>query len=182
LTTKTKNFGFTIVVVTILGILTAGCGTVDRTYEWTEYKVKADRIINPDEFAKEGTVSIINAQADDAPKLVHSFGAGRWYASYKQLTEAIVQQLTNELVKRNITVSPDAVKSIKIKVTGTDFEMGMWKWRGTLEMHLQAGNHYAKDIVVSNSTPGGVDEAFDGAVAIAVIEILNNSNIRAYLQ
>ena len=176
-----KKLGSVIVLVTISGMFIVGCGTVNRNYEWTEYMFEDNRINNPDEFISEGSVSIINSQIEDEPVVIASLGAGRWYASYKHLTANIVEQLTKELKKRKITVSPDSSKTLQIKVVGTDFEVGMWKWRGTMNVQIRTGNDYTKDILASNSTPGGVDEAFSGAVAIAVIEILNNPEIRKYL-
>ena len=178
---KAKKLGFFIVLITVFGLLVTGC-TINRTYEWTEYKFEANRITNPDQFMREGSVSIINAQTVDESVIIAKVGARRWYASYKQLTDNVVEQLTKELKKRKIAVSPDSSKTLQIKVVGTDFKMGMWNWRGTMNVHIRAGNNYTKDILASNSTPGGVDEAFSGAVAIAVIEILNNPDIREYLQ
>jgi hypothetical protein len=178
---QSRRFGPIVALATLSLVFTAGC-TRTHTYQWTEYRIQPARIATSNEFTKEGAVSIINAQSNDAPMILGTIGSHKFYGSLNQLTGAIITQLTSELTKRKITVRSDAPKSIQIKVVSTDFEQGTWQVRAKMTVHLQAGNNYVKDILVNNSTPTTVAQAFDGAVAIAVIEILNNTAILAYLQ
>jgi hypothetical protein len=178
---QSKSVGSIVVLVIIFLVFMAGCST-RLAYEWTEYRIQSSRITTSDWFVKENSVSIINTQTDDTPVVLASMGGQILDGSLKQLTDSIVAQLTRELKKRKITVSRDASKSLEIKVVGTGFEQGMWKVRANLNVHLQAGNNYAKDFLASNSTPTTLNQAFDGAIALAVIDILNNPDILAYLQ
>lgn len=176
-----KRIQVFIVLTILFGILVSGC-SIRHDYEWAEHRIQASRIKASDEFAKKSFVSIINAQETKDEMIFADVGVHKFYGSLDQLTEAVITQLKRELRKRNITVKSDASKIIRIKASKTNFERGMWKVRANLDVHLQAGDHYAKDISVSNSTPAGIYQAFDGAVALAVIEILNNPDVRAYLQ
>ena len=178
---RSKRIGLFFASIIIFGILISGC-TVKHDYMWAEYKINADRISTSDAFIKKDSVALINAQPNDDQYLIAHLGHHKYYGSLNQLTEAIVKQLKKELRKRDITVSPDASKTIELKVVKTDFIRGVWKVRANLEVNLKAGNNYTKNIFASNSTPTTADQAFDGAVALTVIDILNNPNILAYLQ
>jgi hypothetical protein len=176
-----KNIGSIVFLVTICLVFMAGCSS-HNTYNWTEYRIQSNRITTSDWFVKENSVSIINAQPNDTPVILGAIGGYILDGSLKQLTDSIIAQLTRELTKRKITVSRDASKTLEIKVESTGFEQGVWKVRANLNVHLQAGKSYAKDFLVSNSTPTTLNQAFDGAIALAVIDILNNPDILKYLQ
>ncbi|MFH2057523.1 MAG: hypothetical protein ABIJ59_01310 [Pseudomonadota bacterium] len=183
MTTRYKRIGLFTALTIIFTILISGCGPFKHDYVWTEYKINDSRITTSDAFIKKDSVSLINAQPNIDTFLIAHLGAHRYYGSLNQLTEAVITHLKKELRKHNITVSPDASKTIQIKVVKTDFIRGGWKVRANLEVNLKAGNNYTKDILASNSTPTmAADQAFDGAVALAVIDILNNPDILAYLQ
>ena len=178
---QTKNVGSIVVLVTIFLVFMAGCSS-HYAYEWTEYRIQSNRITTSDWFVKENSVSLINTQTNDTSVVLGSVGGYILDGSLKQLTDSVIAQLTRELTKRKITVSRDASKSLEIKVVSTDFEQGVWKVRANLNVHLQTGDNYVKDFLVSNSTPTTINQAFDGAIALAVINMLNNPDILAYLQ
>ncbi len=178
---RSKRIGLFITLTIIFGILVSGC-TIKHDYIWAEYKINADRISTSDAFIKKDSVSLINVQPNDDQYLIAHLGPHKYYGSLNQLTEAIVKQLKKELRKHNITVSPGASKTIELKVVKTDFIRGVWKVRANLDVNLKTGNNYTKNIFASNSTPTTADQAFDGAVALTVIDILNNPDILAYLQ
>ncbi len=57
----------------------------------------------------------------------------------------------------------------------------MWVIRAHLRITIEAGNSYVLEKAMSNSTPGTVLRAFNGAVSLVVVEILNDPQIVAYL-
>ena len=179
---RSKTIGLFTALTIIFTILISSCSPIKHDYVWAEYRINDSRITTSDAFIKTDSVSLINAQPNNDTFLLAQLGAHQYYGSLNQLTEAIVTHLKRELRKHNITTSPDASKTIQIKVVKTDFIQGGWKVRANLDVNLKTGNNYAKDIFASNSTPTTAEQAFDGAVALAVIDILNNPDILAYLQ
>jgi len=47
---------------------------------------------------------------------------------------------------------------------------------------VELGSGVKKELKVRNSSPATVETAYNGAVALAVIEIMNNQEIMSYLK
>ena len=165
----------------VLGLLTCGC-TIKHDYQWREYAIAPDRVSAPSTLGGGTTVSIVNAQPNAEPKMLGHLGAHQYYGSLSQLTDAVVTQLSQELRSRNVTVNENAPKKLQVAVLNTKYTLGSWMLRVEMDLHVEAGDGYARTISVSNRTPGTVDGGLNGAVALGVIEILNDPKVIAYLR
>jgi hypothetical protein len=94
---------------------------------------------------------------------------------------AIVEQLSRELKERGLTVKDGAEKSLEIAVDDSHFERGMWNVAVTIEFTVAFGIGKVKHYSIRNSSPSTVGHTYDGAVALAVIEILDDSEVLAYV-
>ncbi len=164
----------------VLGLLACGC-TIKHDYQWREYKIAPDRVSAPSTLGRGSAVSIINAQPNAESKMLGYIGGHQYYGSLNQLTDAVVTQLSQELGSRNVKVSDNAPKTLKVAVLNTKYTLGSWMLRVEMDLRVEAEDGYARTINVSNRSPGTVDGGFNGAVALGVIEILNDPKVIAYL-
>jgi hypothetical protein len=162
-------------------LLVSGC-TIKHEYTWTKYELSQERIAAANVLGQGTTVSITNEQPDTESRVLGYLGAHQYLGSLHQLTEATVTQLSQELEARKVAVTNNATKTLKIKVENTKFTLGSWMMRLEMSVHVEAGNGYVRQIEISNRTPSTVPRAVDGAVALAVTEILKDPDIIAYLQ
>lgn len=164
-----------------LGLLACGC-TIKHDYGWREYAIAPDRVSAPSTLGRGSAVSIVNAQPNAESKMLGYLGPHQYYGSLNQLTDAVVTQLSQELRSRDVTVSENAPKTLKVAVLNTKYTLGSWMLRVDMDLHVEAGDGYTRTINVSNRSPGTVDGGLNGAVALGVIEILNDPKVIAYLR
>ncbi len=175
-------------VLSLLPLLITGC-TVRNNYKSSLYEIEPERIPPLGDLQSKPAVAIINAQPDNRPRelgdgakgRMGSMGYHRYYGSPNEITTAVVRQLSHELKKRGMNISDDAPKTIRLKVRQTEFLTGAMLLRVTMAVNVTAGNGYVRDVNVSNRTPNDIWRASDGAVALAVIKILNDPKIVEYL-
>jgi len=86
-----------------------------------------------------------------------------------------------ELQSRGLKLNNPAEKSIEITVIRSQFERGMWKIAVTLEFMVKLGNGKSKSYEVRNSSPHTVDHTYNGAVALAVIKLINDPAFLKYI-
>ena len=162
-----------------LAFLAAGC---EHDYQWTEYKIKTDRISAGNTLSAGPSVSVTAGASNDERQKLGFLGGHRYFGSLRQLTDAVVTQVSQELSTRGVKVADGAAKTIEITVSNSTFTEGSWMLRAEMDVHVKTGNGYTRDIHVSNRTPGTVPGALDGAVALATIEVLNDARIIDYLK
>ncbi len=166
-------------VILVLFIFLSGCA-IKHNYAWTEYPIASKRITQ-NSYVKGQKIKIIKGDADDAKRFLGNVGAHQYYGSEKSLTDGIADQLAKELKKKGIEIINDAEKSLEIKVDNYNFEQGMWKIAATINFSVAFGNEKTKSYTVRNSSPGTVDMTYNGAVALAVLEIMNDPEVLSYI-
>lgn len=172
-----KNIYLSAIAVLCFGF--AGC---THKYVWSEYKINPDRITAQAGFAQGQKVSVLNGKSHGAVRVLGNIGMHKYTGTEQQLADAIADQLSQELRERQIEVVASAGKSLEITVDRTSFEQGMWMIAGSLDFEIKFGNGTVKNYFVRNSTPTNVPRAFNGAVALAVIEILNDPEVISYIK
>ena len=174
-----KGFGRIWLAITCLTVL-ASCTT--HHYQSSVRRLEEDRIPALDHMDLKQPISIINAESDDQERLLAKMGPHKFYGSMHALTETVVITARNELVKRNIATSDSASATLGLRVTSARFVKGRWVVRGIIELEVVTGSGLLKTFHVETVTPtGGPAKAYDGAAAVAVIEIFNDEEIRRYL-
>jgi len=167
-------------VVLVVIFLIAGC-TIKHDYIWVEYPITPERLNLHDSFDESKEIRIIKGDSDDSQIFLGNVGAHHYFGSLQSLTDGIADQLEMELAQRQLEINNTAEKSLEITVMWTKFERGMWKIAATLDFQVKFGNGKIKSYSVRNSSPATVDRTYNGAVALSVIEIINDWEVLAYI-
>ncbi len=166
-------------ILLALCLAVVGC---KHRYVASEYPITPDRIsATKIEGGKDG-VRIVAGKASDTKIDLGNVGVHHYYGTHQQLTDAIVKQLASELRSRGVENVSSANKKVEVAVTDSNFESGMWRIAANLKFTVKLGDAKPMELGVRNGSPGTVARSYNGAVALAVIEILNNQDVLNYLQ
>ena len=102
--------------------------------------------------------------------------------SRRGLTQAIVDQLSSELIRRGGAVRLDASRHIALAVRRNRMIVGAQVRRAILEVYLVTGGGYERTFVVDHRTSFDMAYAYNEAISLAVVEVLEDSQVRAYLE
>ena len=167
-----------LVVITILTLM--GCA-IKHDYVWIEYPIKPERVSSQNSFTEGKEIWIIKGKSDDSKIFLGNVGAHQYYGNEQSLTDGIVDQLAKEMRNKRLEIKNTAEKSLEITVNRSNFERGMWKIAATIEFTVKFGNGKTKSYTVRNSSPATVDRTYNGAVALAVIKIINDPEVLTYI-
>ncbi len=170
---------YNIFILVFLLSLT-GCA-IKHDYIWKEYPIASDLIPSQNNFTEGRKIRIIKGKSDNSKIFLGNVGAHQYYGSELSLTDGIADQLTKELKNMNLEINNTSEKSLEITVNSLNFERGMWKIAATLEFTVRFGNGKSKSYTVRNSSPATVDRTYNGAVALAVIKIINDQEVLTYI-
>jgi hypothetical protein len=170
----------TTLLVPVVLLLFTGC-SIKHDYVWNEYPIEPGRVTSEIQFREGQPVSIVKGKSDSSKIELGYVGAHQYYGSVQSLTDGIAEQLASELEKRGLEVNAAAEKSLEIAVNRSRFDRGMWKIAAILDFTVAFGNGTTKSYSVRNSSPATVERTYNGAVAVAVIEILNDPDVLAYI-
>ena len=125
---------------------------------------------------------IHNAQSDEERFELGRIGRHEYWGSLNQLTQTMVQTGETEFLQRGIRVTDDAEKNLAFSVDAASLVRGMWVVRSVWDVTVTTGSGLTKSYHVENATPNTIPRAHNGAAALAVIEVLQDPEIIAYLQ
>jgi len=155
--------------------LLSGCGTVAYTPE--EYEIAQGRIAP---FEYKGTVTIENIQTDTAQTKFFDGPSQDWAGNHRQVTEHLAEQLRKEIGK-NGKAGAGGTKTIKVSVKHLRAEQNVFVFRSTMKVAVQLGDGQPFEKEVSQGSPGNMWRVLNGTIALGVIEILNEEQVRQYL-
>ena len=156
-------------------------GCFKHEYVWTEMPI-TNKVMPQEVILKEGKViDIIKGKSDDEKVLLGSVMNHRYFATEQLLTDAIADQLSIELRKRDVEIKPAGEKFIEIAVTSVQFERGFMTICTTLDIKVKLGKDKNKLLKVYSCTPSTVDRLYDGVVQVAVMDILKDLDVLAYI-
>jgi len=167
-------------IVLILLLILTGCA-IKHDYVWIEYPITPERISSQKGFTEGQEIGIIKGKSNDSKIFLGNVGAHQYYGSEQSLTDGIVDQLAKEMRNKRLEIKNTAEKSLEITVNRSNFKRGMWKIAATIEFTVKFGNGKTKSYTVMNSSPATVDRTYNGAVALAVIEIINDPEVLTYI-
>jgi len=170
---------FKAIAALLIGAMLATASGCTHHYDPNPYPIQSDRI---PPFDVRGTVDVLNNQPETEAVHIGSVGAHKWMGSLRNFTETVVFSLRMELANRKVRVGADSEKTLKLAVTKVALESGMWMARGLVYLTVETGEGFQKEFIGINSTPAGQFRAWDGAIALAVIDILNDKEILNYLK
>jgi len=165
-----------IAITTIaITLLTTACGTLPYTPK--EYPLR-DGLIAP--MRVDGQAHIANAQPSTASVIVYSYGGNALSADLHSITDAMVRQASSELAKASQPTAGPA-KTIDLKVNSLRSEYAItWHWRSKLAFEARLGNGEVITKTVTHAS-GEPYQDLNGCIAQAVMELLNDEKVRAYL-
>lgn len=170
---------FRMVALFLIIILTS-C-MVKHNYIWEEYPISEERISADVSFSEGKELNIIKGATNDSTIFLGNVSKHHYFGSQQSLTDGLVDQLASELKSRGLIVTNSATKSVEVAVQKTSFERGMWKIAVTLDFTVKLGNGKSKAYEIRNSSPHTVDHTYNGAVALAVIKLINDPAFLKYI-
>jgi hypothetical protein len=163
-----------LLLIALVPLLQA-CGTFD--YKPKEY-VLSDGRIPP--FQVVGTVLVTNVQPSTETTVFFS-GASEWRGDYKRVTEHLRWQLDKEIQKNGTKQSAASQKTIGVKVLKLSVTKRAFHFSSAIDITVQLGNGLALEKHVTQNSPSDVWTVLDGTLALGVIEILADPNVKKYL-
>ena len=164
-----------------LGMATVILSGCTHQYKWKEYEI-SDRIPAASTLNIRMPVAVVNGATDKTIKQIGNMGVHSYEGSEYQLSQAVVDQLSEELTEHNVVVVANSSKRLTIRADHPRIVQGMWTLRADFEVFVTTGDGITYQFDVSNSTPTNVPRAFNGVIAKAVVDILNNPKILEYLR
>jgi hypothetical protein len=161
----------------LAALLSLGCA-VHHHYAPDVYAITEGKI-RP--FQVEDGIDVVNAQEISDPE--HVIGNVRrsyWHGDLKAITQALVEQLSGEIAKNGGRVASGEPKRMRVAVTDVDVTSA-WTLEATLTVTLQLADRSVRTLTIVNRSPANIWRALNGAVATAVIEILEDEEVREFL-
>jgi hypothetical protein len=126
-----------------------------------------------------GTVSVVNAQPNDQPVIVYKYGTKLW-GSMHAVTQVMADQTRLEL-KLDAAPPQPGDKSIALRVDSllSKYKFFSWSSKIVFEATLGDGTVLKKEVPHAS---GGLLQDLNGAIAEAVMVLLNDPAVRAYLE
>jgi hypothetical protein len=160
------------VILAVLAL--AGCGTTQ--FKPTEYPLRAGLV---KAMHVKGEPVVTNAQAQPSPVIVYSYAGTKLGSDLQAITAVMVKQTREELSK-NATLEPGPQKTIALKVNSLVSHYKAFYWHSQLQFNATLGNGVVVAMDVPHSS-GAVQQDLNGCIAEAVMKLLNDPRVRAYL-
>lgn len=165
-----------IIVILVAAAALAGCGTT--TYAPQEYPLKEGRI---PKFEVNGSVQVRNAQLSTTKTVVSSDKGSTLASSYKDITQAMVEQTKREVDKNGeFFLSSSKVKVIDLKVTYLHATYALHYWTGEIKYTATLGSSRTIE-KTSSFGRGNSIQTLNGSLAEAIKDLLNDQRVLAYL-
>ena len=162
----------------LLAPLVSGC---THQYVWKKYKIEPERV-SLGTLPAGTAVALVNGQTESEAYELGSVGAHHYHGSLNQLTDAVISQLAQELEDRGAVVREGAAKTLEVTVVDAKCTTGGYMLCVEMHVRTKTGSGYVMEAPISNRTPMTVPRAYNGAVALTVIAILNDSAMADYLK
>jgi hypothetical protein len=163
------------IAILVAVLLLQACGT--KPFTPAMYPLRAG-LIGPIQAA--GQPNVTNDQPDKSTVVVYSYGGTSLESSLNAITTAMVQQ-TNEEIRKNAKIAGGAAKTVALKVSHLRSEYSFFHWKSKLrfEARLGDGAIVAKEVPHASGDPY---QDLNGCIAEAVMTLLNDGAVRAYLE
>ena len=171
------KMGLILIVLAYL----VGC---THNYSVKPFPIKPDLV--PDLEVKS-EIRIVNAQDKGTNNVFYSIGGSKWVGDLGDWTEQAAELLKFEMKKRNIIISENANKILKLAITEGKLDSEFAGIRCVVKLKVKAGNGYTQIYEGNhrNSSPFAEQARYHagaGAVTRAVTDLLNDRKIIEYLE
>ncbi len=144
------------------------------------YEIAEDRVTP---FAIDGSLEVISIQESDPDRKYIFFqpGLAKWHTDRAQVSEALAAQLSGEIARQGGQVVSPADRTMKIAVPRVSLTPATWVSVADLFVQVSLDGGPLRQFQVKNKSPGNIWRVMNGGIAIAVIEILNDPDVRSWL-
>lgn len=170
-----KQFRWLLLFTILFPVFLGGC---TRYYAPNLYPLNSNEI---PEIQTSHSIALINNQSSSEEIILIRLGPHKIKGRLDEVTDVAIRQLKKEMLTKGVSVQNDSSKHLKVSVTRVDAQMGAWLARGIVDVQIETGDGYKKVYTGNNRSPQGLYIIWDGAVALAVIDILNDPEIRDYI-
>ncbi|MDY6790546.1 MAG: hypothetical protein SWH54_04675 [Thermodesulfobacteriota bacterium] len=169
------------IITFILFVLLYGCS---HSYSVKPFPVKPDLV--PEMNVKD-SVHIINAQHQGKNTVFYSIAGSKWIGDLGEWTEKAAGLLKFELKKRNINVTEDAHKILKLTITAGKLNSEFSGIRCIVMLKVEVADGYTQEYEGNhiNHSPFAQQARYHagaGAITKAVTALLNDKKIISYLE
>ena len=98
------------------------------------------------------------------------------------MTDAAIELARQALEKRGVMVENNGAKTLRLAVVNVEHIPAMWIFRIVVDLQVEYGDGARLLFKGDNSTGGHMFRAYNGALMKAVAAMLNDAEIRAYLE
>jgi hypothetical protein len=144
-----------------------------------EYPMKPGMV---PEFRGIQPVALVNVQTSKENVNAGSASMVKYTANLHQVTDVAIQVLETELEKRNMDISEDADKQLRLAIQDVTIVYGFASYRCIMHLEAETGDGYMHDFEGNNVSGHNPERACGGAVLRAVAAMLNDDTILAYLK
>ena len=129
------------------------------------------------------SVDLVNNQPITEPQLFASVSGHTHYANYNEWTEFFIKYWSEELAKRNVTVSNQSPNKILVKLDEFILTHGFAKIRTNMTIRLSSPDDTWKKTLNETDTSGwSLGRAFGSLIYHAVEKMLEDSEILARMK
>jgi hypothetical protein len=165
-------------IVTLVAILIGFSGCAQHLVI-DQYPMKPGMV---PEFRGDQPVALENIQTNKENVNAGSASMVKYTANTHQVTDTAIQVLATELEKRNISISEDADKQLRLAIQDVTIVYGFASYRCIMHLKAETGDGYISDFEGNNVSGHNPERACGGAVLRAVAAMLNDDTIVAYLK
>ncbi len=162
------------IAMLVLLISLAGCSAHYKPQEWP---LRSGLIPESD---IRGSISVNNAQSSKDEAVVYSYMGSTLLSDYNTITSVMVEQAKKELSKNFNVSESDAKKNMDISVHYLLSTYQIMYWTSEIRFTAKLGNGKEISKTVTHAS-GELQQDLNGCIAEAVIYLLNDPEVRAYL-
>lgn len=172
------RFAPATILFSALLLLVAGCA-----HTWHPGEAPPIPMEAVGQLEKGLSVELINDQPNTTPQLFGGVGGHTHYANYNEWTEFFIKYWSDELVKRNVTVSKESPNKIAVKLDSFMFIQGFAKVRTNAKIHLLSPDNTWNKLFDETDTSGwSMGRAFGSLIYHAVEKMMMDPEVTARMR
>jgi hypothetical protein len=181
--TRVLSLTLTLSLPLILTLALTLTSCMNRTiqYEWTEHPVPPARRSNIFFVDPVPPLSVSPAASSEEKYVIASTPRYTYKSSNAVLTRALAEQLAHEFALSGGSVAPDAERGVVVEVKGAEAVTAPMRSTITLQIKFTLANGTMRELEVRNRTAATPGRAYDGAITLAALAILQHPDFFNYL-
>jgi hypothetical protein len=170
---------FILRLVALAVVLGSAACAHDIPSDPTRYDLEASALSS---IRAPGPVALSNSYPEEAnANVVFKLRGNTLVFDQKRLTDTALAMLARAMEKQNIAIAADATKTVALRVRVTGYRFQVFRWTGRIILEARFGDGTSTSIPSDNLSGVGFDQAFDGAVLLALKDLAEDEGFVAYM-